>query len=184
VYDLEPCEPIPGIETTGVTWGEALAGSARELLASAEAQTDPEERTALDEAKDFIVSELSAGPVSSREVLSGARELGIAEKTLRRAQKELKVTAEKSDFKKGWRWRLPDDGQDGQDGQKVATPKPWPSSEDLAIFDDQGKAAGPEDGQKTRRWPSNRDGHLLATLGTFDDSATDCDPDDWGEDII
>jgi putative DNA primase/helicase len=101
VYDMETCQPISGIETTRILWREALDGSARELLASAEAVTDGEERSAMDEAREFLMDELAAGPMPSKDVLRDARQMGIADKTLRRAQKALGVIAEKAAFQGG-----------------------------------------------------------------------------------
>jgi putative DNA primase/helicase len=122
LYDLAVTEPLNGIEATCVRWGEALEGTARELLSSAEAETDPEERSEIDSARDFLLELLTHGPVSSKDILRDARECNISEKTLRRAQKSLGVIAERPEFAKGWQWRLP--REPAQDGPKMA-PR-WP----------------------------------------------------------
>ena len=64
-YALEALELTdhPGVHTTRVLWGEALDGTARELLARAESQGDPDEQSALDDAKEWLRYTLSFGPV-------------------------------------------------------------------------------------------------------------------------
>lgn len=103
--------------------------TARDLL---EDDRSAEERTALGEAKDFLVELLADGPVASKEVLSGAKAAGVSEKTLRRAKSQLKVKVTKTGFQGKWCWGLP-----GADSPKAATE--------------------PKDGQDG---PKGRDGHL------------------------
>jgi putative DNA primase/helicase len=79
-YDLDVCEPLPGIETTRVIWGDVLHGSARDLLARAETVTDPEEHSALDDACQFLKMILEDGPVESKQILRESREAGHARK--------------------------------------------------------------------------------------------------------
>jgi hypothetical protein len=156
VYDLEPCEPVPGIVTTRVVWGDALDGTARELLASAEATADDDERTAMDEAREFLLTELAAGPMAAKDVYKAARECGIAERTLKRAKSALGVTAEKAAFRAGWRWALP-----AKETTKEPTTDSWPPSAPLAplvhVNDDEG-------GQTPPRGPSSEVGTLAAPL--------------------
>jgi hypothetical protein len=66
-----------------------------------------EERSAQDEAADFLRDLLSSAPVSSVEVLRAAKAAGIAEPTLRRAKTALGVRAQKSGMSGGWCWALP-----------------------------------------------------------------------------
>ncbi len=182
IYDLEPCEPIPGIETTRVLWGEALEGNARELLANAESVTDDDERSAASEAREFLLEELSAGPVSSKEIQKAAREAGIAERTLRRARDALGVVAERSGFGRGgkWRWRLADQTADakvsidGQDFPKVSTKNDgqlWGS------LDAYGGATTAEGAQETHKVPIKNGEHLQEDVSTFSDQAAPYDDD-------
>lgn len=46
-YDLEQCEPLPGIQASRIAWGDAVQGSARDLL------TDPDSEDGQDDAKDI-----------------------------------------------------------------------------------------------------------------------------------
>ncbi len=75
----------------------------------ADAMADPEERSALDEAKDFLLDILDSGPVAKKEIEKDADGMGISWATIRRAQKALGIESRKDGFTKGsaWRWHLP-----------------------------------------------------------------------------
>lgn len=103
---------------------------------SYDALRDDRESSPIDEAVEFLQTELAQGPVASRELMTRAKGEGIAERTLRRAKADLRVLARKVG-RGGWEWYLEDghlpDGEtdskfkmleDGQDGHL----------EDLAIF--------------------------------------------------
>jgi putative DNA primase/helicase len=96
-----------GITASRPEWGAAVNGEAREILATAEQDTDPEERSALGEAEEFLRDLLAAGPVDSVKVLSRARGVGISEKTLRRAKGHLQVKSQKRGMDGGFEWQLP-----------------------------------------------------------------------------
>src|SRR6516164_3928740 len=80
--------------------------------------------TAKREAKEFLLERLEAGPAKQNDILDEAKQEGIAEKTLRRAKKDLSVKSSKERGKIDgeWLWELP----------KKATFHPkresWPSS--------------------------------------------------------
>ena len=71
----------------------------------------------IDTAKEFLQEILSDGPVLQSEIMGEAKPQGIAEKTLRRAKKQLGVKSTKKGFTDSkWRWELPPDAtQDIQD---------------------------------------------------------------------
>jgi putative DNA primase/helicase len=108
-YDLEVCDldGHPGLSATRVLWGEALTGTARELLGQAEADSDPEERTAVSEAVDWLLEHLTAGPSRAGDVLREARNAGISEKSVRTARERLGVKPTRAGFAGGWVWALP-----------------------------------------------------------------------------
>lgn len=116
-YELEVCEVPPGIETTRVLWGDVLEGSARDLLGQADAQSDPDERGALEDAKGFLRMMLEDGPVPAKKIMSEAREAGHAERTLKRAKQALGVEAIKGGFQGKWEWRLDDSSKGAKGGQ-------------------------------------------------------------------
>jgi hypothetical protein len=99
--------------------------TADRLLATA---ADGEEgRTARAEARDFLGFILAEGPLAAGALLREAKQRGIAEKTLRRAAKELHVLIEKAGYREGWIWRLA--VEDGQGASKMATFQYRPSSD-------------------------------------------------------
>jgi hypothetical protein len=75
-------------------------------LAQCEAQPD-EERTATDEAEEWLLKVLRPGPWSAGEIQKQARQLGISEKALRRGRERLGIKPRKRDFVGGWYWELP-----------------------------------------------------------------------------
>jgi RecA-family ATPase len=68
---------------------------------------DPEERTAREEAREFLRSLLASGRMSAEDVKKQAREAGIAEQTLNRAKRDLGIRPHKLGFEAGWSWELP-----------------------------------------------------------------------------
>ena len=134
-----------GIEATPggvarIVWYGSSEHTAKSLLA---VPTDGEERSAVDEAKEFLREVLREGPVEAREVLAEAREAGISERTLKRAKAVLGVEAVKTggyfskDGPGGWRWQLPE-----------------PESRDSIRPGSLKGAKGAEEGQPSSTWPS------------------------------
>lgn len=107
-YHLEQTEPIPGIQASRIAWGQAVAGSARELLTDPEEPTDKDdaEASAKDEAQEFLLELLKDGSAPTKYVQAQAKEAGISWITVRRASDTLGVKKQKSNG--GWYWRLPD----------------------------------------------------------------------------
>jgi RecA-family ATPase len=149
-YELQtvPMREYPDILASVVCWGQAVAGSAREILAAAEAvpEDNEEEGTAFREAKDWLLDFLLGGPKTAKEVLSAGREAGHTVRTLRRAKAALRVASVKCGVTGGWVWRLPS-GQGDQGGQARPTPK---TLDTLDAFEDGQDGQGLdafEDGQ-------------------------------------
>ena len=93
------------IETSRVIWdGAAVSTRAEEALAP---QNNAEEKSELDDAKEFLRGTLGGGPVQSKFILAEGRQAGYAERTLRRAQKALGIEAKKEGMTRGWVWVLP-----------------------------------------------------------------------------
>lgn len=112
-YDLQQTELAhhPGIAASFVAWGPAVEGTARELLAVAEADTGAGGTGELAEARQFLVDLLAAGPVPTKTVQADAIGMGLSWATVRRAKEALGVVAERAGFGRGgsFNWRLPDD---------------------------------------------------------------------------
>jgi len=108
-YELEQ-RPVPGhagLYASAVAWGEPVSGSARDLLAVAEAPQEDELGGSIGEACDFLEALLADGPVPSKIVQNDARGAGHAWRTTERAAKRLGVERVKDGMRGGWTWRLP-----------------------------------------------------------------------------
>lgn len=95
-----------------------VSTTADELLGRA---AEPGERSAVDEAVDFLRDELAAGPVGAKEIKARADAAGIAPRTLDRAKGRLGVKCGPDGFRGPWVWRLPD-GQSAPDSAECANP--------------------------------------------------------------
>ena len=104
--DQTEVEGYPGIFASRVTWGGAVAGTARELLAEADAD-DKAEGSAQDAATEFLLQVLGADIVPVKAVETEARAAGIAWRTIRRAADSLHVVKRKGGMAGGWYWSLP-----------------------------------------------------------------------------
>lgn len=108
-YALEQV-PVPGhplLTASRVRWGAALEGEARELLATAEAASDPEERNALADAVAFLRDLLADGPMPSKAIRADGDGAGHTWRTLHRAADKLNVDRRKDGMRGPWIWRLP-----------------------------------------------------------------------------
>jgi putative DNA primase/helicase len=116
-----------GIETSRVCWeAEAVAITADEAMAPI---GDPEERSVLEGAKQFLANLLADGPVSSRQIRADAIGAGFSWRTIQRAQNALDIDAYKGGMKEGWFWFLPPkDAKKGEERQQ----------KDVALFGNLG----------------------------------------------
>ena len=104
-YGIEQIElqGYPGINASVIAWGKALTGTARELLADAEAETpEDDEASALDDACEFLESELQFGARPAKTLLLDGRHAGHSERTLKRAKSRLGIESCKAGT--GWEW--------------------------------------------------------------------------------
>ena len=93
------------IETSSVMWeSEAVTVTADEAMVPL---GDPEERGALDDAKDFLKGLLANGQVPSKQIRADAEGAGYSWRTIQRAQKALGIEAVKLSMKDGWVWKMP-----------------------------------------------------------------------------
>jgi len=100
--DRRELDGWPDITAQSVWWGDALEGTAKELLAQLE--TKP---AAGSEAVAFLQSTLKDGPQMAVEVIASGKLQGLHERTLRRTLKKLGGLTEKASFNGPWLWQLP-----------------------------------------------------------------------------
>jgi putative DNA primase/helicase len=99
--------PVPDQEFNAqrVEWGEALEGSARDLMA---VERPDDMGDALEDAEEFLLDILAAGPVATKEIRKAAQAHGHKPRTVDRAKQTLNITATKVGFEGGWAWKLPE----------------------------------------------------------------------------
>ena len=98
-----------------VAWGGTSRLNVGDILREPE---DPEWRSALFEAKAFLLKELADGPMVAELVKKDARAAGVSERTLKRAKSALGVGSDK-EADGSWSWLLPNDEPKG--GQSPAS---------------------------------------------------------------
>jgi len=114
---LEAEGAAPMVETSRL---ELLGESEHDGRALLDAGDD-EERSAREEAVDFLREYLADGERHSvADIYKEAGSLRINDRTLRRARSKLGVKVEKSGFRGGWQWWLPE--VDKQEAEKGANP--------------------------------------------------------------
>jgi hypothetical protein len=113
-FAYELCqEPMPGddrIIASIAVFGEAIEGTARDMLAAAEAESS-EDNGALGEAEDFLREQLADRPVPTKELRAAAEAHTIAWRTIERAKKSLGIEATRlgEEGVRGggrWMWRF------------------------------------------------------------------------------
>ena len=91
-----------------VSWGGVSTLTAGDILKE---PIDPEQKSALSEAKEFLRQKLGEVPVAAEEVKKDARGAGISERTLKRAKSALGVKSRKQGDV--WYWVLAHQGPEG-----------------------------------------------------------------------
>lgn len=147
-YDLEAHEPVVGITTSRVLWGEAIEGTAREIMAQAEAPPEAEdeahsERT---EAAAWLREVLAEGAKHARDVEKLARDAGLAWRTVQRARQRAGVEIQRIGYPAKTTWALapapvaPPDPQPRQSRHTLEAGAAGATGDDVARLD-----AAPDD---------------------------------------
>lgn len=142
------------IDTVGLAWlGEAPDVKASDVLSP----TGGDDKSALDDAVEFLEGLLGEGPVGSKDVQRQADEVGVSRITLRRAKKARGVVVRKEGGhfgpgKQRWVWALPDDETEMTENVKSAEG----DQETLKMLNSQTRA------------PSAIDDHLQSELTDID----------------
>lgn len=144
-YDLETVELElhPGIHTTRVLWGEALEGSARDLLSLAETPDDDADVEGSNRDVDNFVRDcLADGPLEASAMQREARDAGYSWDQVKRASVRVGVEKQKPSFKSGWLWTLrrehdAEGSTEGSEGSTQKKPAPFaPFARSAAPFAD------------------------------------------------
>lgn len=127
-YALERVEPAPGVEGQRVQWLEALQGTARELLAEADAE--PQRDDAADDAAQFLRGLLADGPAGATSIFKDAAGAGYSRDQVQRAARRIGVERRKQGMSGGWVWALrpPEGGSEGGEDRSLESAPPSPPS--------------------------------------------------------
>ncbi|WP_424033927.1 AAA family ATPase [Methylocella sp.] len=138
-YELQlvPMRDNPDIIASVVSWGDPVAGSAREILAEAEAAPDKDGVSELQTAIEFLTDLLADGAKPTKEIKREASDFGLTWRTVRRAQSELEIKPAKESMTGGWTWALPEGGQGNPKMAKNSCQK------NLDTFANDGHLRGP-----------------------------------------
>lgn len=117
--DIVPMPRHPDITASVAVWGDRIDGTAKEMLAVAEAE-DGDEVIVRQEATDFLIELLTDGPKPTREIKKAATDCGLSWATVRRAQHDLKIKPAKRGMADGWEWSL---SEDAHQNPKVLSPE-------------------------------------------------------------
>jgi len=115
-FRIEPTSIPGGIATSRVTWELGrVTVTADDALSPPQ---DREERSAVEDAGDFLRVILADAPMLAKKVYAEAREAGHAERTIRRASKAVGVHQYKDGMSGPWLWKLAPKMANGtEDGQ-------------------------------------------------------------------
>jgi putative DNA primase/helicase len=102
-FDLDRIEVRPGIEGQRVLWGNAIEGTAREILGTAEQEGEP----GGGDAKDFLRDLLQCGSMPATEIFRSGEANGYSKRQMQRACKAIGAKARKGGMREGWVWYMP-----------------------------------------------------------------------------
>ena len=94
----------PEVEGQRVRWLEALEGTARDVLAEAEADTGTEDGDSASDVEAFVRACLMSGPLPANTFKRDTEGAGYQWRTVQRAAKKLGAESRKDGMGGGWRW--------------------------------------------------------------------------------
>lgn len=103
------------VEASRVDWDGLSPLKAEDLLQPRKSDDEQEDKSALEQAKEFLQELLQAGPVLAKEVHAAAKDAGVEMSTLRRAKVGMQVHVRRREQegipqpKWPWEWRFSDD---------------------------------------------------------------------------
>jgi hypothetical protein len=119
------------IETSRIAWEpDPVTVTADEAM---QPQGDPEERSAMDDARQFLLDLLADGPVRAGTIKADANGAGFNWRTIQRAADRLNIERHKDGMRGGWTWKLPPKMTSTPEDDRHETVSP---SETLVAFGD------------------------------------------------
>lgn len=107
-YDLQQKEVKAGIFSSYALWGDAIEGSAKDLIAEPDnRETGENGNSALDDAKDFLCELLAENEMAQKDIETESKGAGHSIASIRRAKTALKIKSSKSKVDNRWYWNLP-----------------------------------------------------------------------------
>ncbi len=120
-YHLAQVEALPGIDASRIEWGQAVEGSARDLLTD---PTEGDDGTDHADAVGLLKAELTADGWTPVAVASQPlKDAGFNKKQIWNASKKLNVVRKKGGMGGGWYLRLPGGCDVALPGEDSKTPK-------------------------------------------------------------
>jgi putative DNA primase/helicase len=120
-YHLAQIEAMPGIQASRIEWGQAVQGSAQELLSDPVEQDSGADRT---DAVDLLSTELASDCWTSMKLATQPlKDAGFTKKQIWTASKSLNVVRKKGGMGGGWYWRLPGGGDPALPVEDSLSPK-------------------------------------------------------------
>lgn len=95
----------PGVHASLIEWGQAVDGTARELLAEAESDLNADGDDSAD-VDGFLRGLLAPGPMTAKAIKADADGAGYAWRTVQRAAQRIGAERRKEGMKGGWVWAL------------------------------------------------------------------------------
>lgn len=141
-YDLhqKAIEGYKDVFSSYSVWGEAVEGTATELLT----EIEPDDGEGA-KAEKFLRDLLANGSVPSKQVKSESIDAGHSWRTVERAKKALGIEAVKEGMDSGWVWKLPSQVcEDRQENPKNATQIMWQPSRKVGGLQENAPAENDE----------------------------------------
>lgn len=120
-YHLAQVEALPGIDASRIEWGQAVEGSARDLLTDpAENDDGTDHADAVSLLKVELMADCWTGMTLATQPLKDA---GFTKKQIWIASKKLNVVRKKGGMDGGWYWRLPGGSDIALPGEDSISPE-------------------------------------------------------------
>lgn len=108
-YEIPPApQGFRRLMDAPITWQGPSSIRVEECFSAGAPKRGPYDQERQD-ATALLKEMLLHGPVAARDVVEQTKALGISNRTLRRAKKELNVQVKKIGYQGIWRWHLPPD---------------------------------------------------------------------------